>query len=64
MEIKTVQSGPESSNGARASVESGSRSVNPVLTAWIKVDQLFLSWTMSSIQQSLLLIVINCAISK
>ena len=43
---------------------SESRSVNPEFVAWMKTNQLLLSWMMSSIQQSLLSTVIDCTTSK
>ncbi|KAH9684881.1 retrovirus-related pol polyprotein from transposon RE1 [Citrus sinensis] len=47
-----------------ASTSDESRSENPKFIAWMKTDQLLLSWMMSSIQQSLLSTVIDCATSK
>ena len=38
--------------------------INPEYTAWIKTDQLILSWMMSSIQQNLLATVIHCSTAK
>lgn len=58
----------ENNNGAETSTGNGSRSTtrstNPEFTAWMKTDQLLLSWMMSSIQQNLLLTVIDCSTSK
>ncbi|KAH9647735.1 retrovirus-related pol polyprotein from transposon RE1 [Citrus sinensis] len=51
-------------NGAEVLTESGSRSVNPEFVAWMKTDQLLLSWMMSSIQQNLLATVIDSTTSK
>ncbi|KAH9680638.1 retrovirus-related pol polyprotein from transposon RE1 [Citrus sinensis] len=42
----------------------GSRSINAEFVAWMKTDQLLLSWMMSSIQQNLLSTVIDCTTSK
>ena len=36
-------------NGAEFSTESGSRSIHPEFVAWVKADQLLLSWMMSPI---------------
>ncbi|KAL9426315.1 hypothetical protein AB3S75_033154 [Citrus x aurantiifolia] len=47
-----------------ASTSDESRSANPEFIAWMKTDQLLLSWMMSSIQQSLLSTMIYCATSK
>ena len=47
-----------------ASTSDESRSANLEFIAWMKTDQLLLSWMMSSIQQSLLSTVIDCATSK
>ncbi|KAH9793982.1 hypothetical protein KPL71_004732 [Citrus sinensis] len=41
-----------------------SRSINSEFVAWMKTDQLLLSWMMSSIQQNLLSTVIDCTTSK
>ncbi|KAK9184805.1 hypothetical protein WN943_025156 [Citrus x changshan-huyou] len=51
-------------NGAEVLTEFGSRSINPEFVAWMKTDQLLLSWMMSSIQQNLLATVIDSTTSK
>ncbi|KAH9671717.1 reverse transcriptase Ty1/copia-type domain-containing protein [Citrus sinensis] len=52
------------SSTGEASTSNESRSANPEFIAWMKTYQLLLSWMMSSIQQSLLSTVIDCATSK
>lgn len=54
----------ENNNGAKTSTGTRSRSINPEFVAWMKIDQLLLSWMMSSIQQNLLLTVIDSTTSK
>lgn len=49
-----------SSSGSR----SGSRTENPAFAAWIRTDQLLLSWMFSSIQESLLALIIHCVSSQ
>lgn len=51
-------------NGAEILTESESKSINPEFIAWMKTDQLLLSWMMSSIQQNLLATVIDSTTSK
>lgn len=54
----------ENNNRAKTSTGTGSRSINPEFVAWMKIDQLLLSWMMSSIQQNLLSTVIDSTTSK
>ncbi|KAH9677669.1 reverse transcriptase Ty1/copia-type domain-containing protein [Citrus sinensis] len=56
---------PLTSTGeASSSNVSELRSTNPDFIAWVKTDQLLLSWMLSSIQQNLLSTVIDCTTSK
>ena len=52
-------------NGANSlNVGSSSRIDNPAFLAWIKTDQLLLSWMMSCNQESLMSSVIHCVSSQ
>lgn len=41
---------PHATTGVSSSYGSDPKEVNPSFTSWIKIDQLLLSWMMSSIQ--------------